>query len=67
MTNVTSNTKTVDGAQTNRELEFIMFGEPVPRLKSLGGFTLLDSRLTQSAGGINNGKQASVIAYDTPF
>jgi iron complex outermembrane receptor protein len=67
---------TVDGQQRNRGLEFLMFGEPLPGFKPLGGFTVLDPVLTNTANGTNNGKMAPGVAnfqanvgfeWDTPF
>lgn len=66
----------VDGQQRNRGLEFLMFGEPLPGFKPLGGFTVIDAVLQQTAGGVNNGKTAPGVAnfqanvgfdWDTPF
>jgi len=54
---IANNTLTVDGQQRNRGLEFIVFGEPLPGLVPLGGFTLLDAALTSTANGTNNGKR----------
>jgi iron complex outermembrane recepter protein len=66
----------VDGQQRNRGIEFLMFGEPLPGFKPLGGFTVIDPVLQQTAGGLNNGKTAPGVAnfqanvgfdWDTPF
>ncbi len=71
-----TNTMVVDGQQRNRGLEFVTFGEPIPGLKLLGGFTLLEAIQTSTAGGTNNGKTAVGTApfqfalsadWDTPF
>ncbi|TAJ84983.1 MAG: TonB-dependent siderophore receptor [Reyranella sp.] len=69
-------TFTVDGQQRNSGIEFIVFGEPLPGFKPLGGFTVLDPVLTNTAGGLNNGKTAPGAArfqanlgfdWDMPF
>lgn len=71
-----ANALSVDGTQRNRGLEFVMFGEPLPGLKPLGGITLLDPVLTNTAGGLNNGKTAPGVSnvqlnlgldWSTPF
>lgn len=75
-TDLSTNTFVVDGQQRNRGLEFVAFGEPLPGLKLLGGFTLLEAIQTTTAGGLNNGKVAVGTApfqfsfgadWDTPF
>ncbi|MPZ30467.1 MAG: TonB-dependent siderophore receptor [Rhodospirillales bacterium] len=75
-TDLSTNTFVVDGQQRNRGLEFVVFGEPLPGLKLLGGFTLLEAIQTTTAGGLNNGKVAVGTApfqfslgadWDTPF
>lgn len=75
-TDFTTNTLVTDGQQRNRGLEFVAFGEPLPGLKFLGGFTLLDAKLTSTAGGLNNGNTAVGTApfqvaagldWDTPY
>jgi iron complex outermembrane receptor protein len=48
----------VDGEQRNRGLESTMFGEPVERVRLLGGVTFLDGELTSTQGGINDGNTA---------
>jgi len=48
----------VDGQQRNRGIELTAFGEPLPGFRPLGGFTVLDPVLTNTASGINNGKTA---------
>lgn len=65
-----------DGQQRNRGIEFMMFGEPLAGLKVLGGFTLLEATLTNTAGGLANGNTpvgtspfqlALSLDWDTPF
>jgi iron complex outermembrane receptor protein len=58
VTNVAANTQGVDGQQRNQGLEFLVFGEPLPGVKPLGGFTVLNGIQTATANGINNGKYA---------
>ena len=53
-----TNIFSVDGEQVNRGLELMTFGEPLPGLRVLGGFTLLDARLSKTAGGLNQGNRA---------
>ena len=74
--NPANNSLVVDGQQRNRGIEFTMFGEPLPGLKPIGGFTVLDAIQTSTLDGTNNGKyapgvptfQANVgLDWDTPF
>jgi iron complex outermembrane receptor protein len=58
ITNPVTNIFSVDGEQVNRGLEFMTFGEPLPGFRLLGGFTMIDARLTQTAGGLNQGNKA---------
>lgn len=46
------------GQQRNRGLELSMYGEPTRGVRLLGGLTLLDAKQTQTAGGLNDGKDA---------
>lgn len=73
---VTTNSLVVNGQQRNQGIEFMMFGEPFKGFRPLGGFTLLDPRLTQTAGGLTNGNLAPGVPtamvnlgfdWDTPF
>ena len=48
----------VDGQQRNQGIEFTMFGEPIKGLKPIGGFTILDAKLTSTLNGTNNGRYA---------
>jgi len=57
-----TNTFTLAGEQRNQGIEFTMFGEPLPGLKPLGGFSLMNPVLTSTVGGINNGKTAPGVA-----
>jgi iron complex outermembrane receptor protein len=47
-----------NGKQRNRGIELTVFGEPVRGLRVLGGLTLLDAELRQTAGGLNEGNDA---------
>ncbi|QEI07512.1 TonB-dependent receptor [Pigmentiphaga aceris] len=49
----------LDGEQRNRGLELSVFGEPAKGFRVLAGAMLLDSELTSTAGGVNNGKRGS--------
>lgn len=71
-----TNIFSVDGEQRNRGLELMTFGEPLEGFRLLGGFTLLDARLTKTAGGLNQGNKAPGVPdfmlnvgteWDTPF
>ena len=48
----------VNGQQRNQGIDFNVFGSPTEGFRLLGGVTLLDGRLTKTAGGIFNGKVA---------
>jgi iron complex outermembrane recepter protein len=63
-TDLATSTFVTDGQQRNQGLEFVVFGEPMPGLRLLGGFTLLNAILTNTQGGLTNGNQA---VGTTPF
>ncbi|TLX55208.1 TonB-dependent siderophore receptor [Stutzerimonas nosocomialis] len=46
------------GEQRNRGIELSMFGEPVYGVRVLGGLTLLDSELTKTQDGLDEGNHA---------
>jgi iron complex outermembrane receptor protein len=46
------------GEQRNSGVELLVYGEPMPGLRILGGTTYIDAELTETAGGINNGRTA---------
>lgn len=46
----------VDGEQRNRGVELSAFGQLNPNLRLLGGITYLDSELTKTQNGVNQGK-----------
>lgn len=48
----------VFGEQRNRGLELSVFGTPARGLRLLGGLTLLEAEQRQTAGGVNEGKDA---------
>ncbi|MEQ9332853.1 TonB-dependent siderophore receptor [Thalassobaculum sp.] len=52
----------VDGEQRNRGLEVTLFGEPHPGVRLLGGVTLLNAELTETAGGTNDGNNAPGVS-----
>lgn len=58
VTNPLTNVFSVDGEQLNKGIEFMTFGEPIAGFRLLGGFTLLDARLSKTAGGLNQGNYA---------
>lgn len=64
------------GQQRNRGIEFTVFGEPLDGVRLLGGLTYVDAELTDTPGGVNEGKtavgvpeyQASLSGeWDLPF
>lgn len=65
-----------DGEQQNRGVEFNLAGEPIEGIRILGGFLLLDGRLTRTAGARYDGNDAigapdyqlnAGLEWDTPF
>lgn len=55
---IENNIATADGRQRNRGAEFTVFGSPAKGVRVLGGVTLLDSELRNTAGGANDGNEA---------
>lgn len=64
------------GRQRNRGIELGTFGEVVPGVRVLGGVTLMNAKMTETAGGVNQGNkaigvpdvQANIGAeWDTPW
>lgn len=53
-----TNSLVVDGQQRNQGIELTMFGEPMPGLRPIGGFSILNAVQTNTLNGINNGKYA---------
>ncbi|WP_179284210.1 TonB-dependent receptor [Bordetella genomosp. 10] len=47
-----------DGKQRNRGIEWNVFGQLTPRLSMMGGVSYIDAKLTNTAGGTNNGNRA---------
>ncbi len=58
VTDPTTNIYSADGEQRNRGIEISVFGEPVPGLRLLGGTSVTDAKLTETAGGTNDGNVA---------
>ncbi|GAB3446610.1 TonB-dependent siderophore receptor [Insolitispirillum peregrinum] len=58
VTDPTTRVYSVDGEQRNRGIELMAFGEPLEGVRLLGGVTLLQTRLSGTAGGINDGNDA---------
>ena len=54
-----NNRYAIDGEQRNRGLELQTFGEVLPHLRLLGGVAWTRARLTKTAGGTNDGRQAA--------
>jgi iron complex outermembrane recepter protein len=46
------------GEQRNRGIEFTLAGEPVKGLRLIGGLSVIDAKLRNNAGGLNNGNKA---------
>ena len=76
MVDPTTNTLTSSGEQRNRGLELNVAGEPWRGVRLLGGYMLLDVKLTETERGLNNGKTAPGTSrhhltmgaeWDTPF
>lgn len=57
LTNPATNVFSLDGEQRNRGVELNVFGEPFKGKRVLGGVTYIDGELTQTAGGVNDGKR----------
>jgi iron complex outermembrane receptor protein len=53
-----SNTFVVDGEQRHRGIELNMAGEPMEGLRLLGGVTFIDSKVTGTLNGDNDGNRA---------
>jgi iron complex outermembrane receptor protein len=53
--NTATNTQVLGGEQTNRGLEFNVFGELSPGVRLLGGAMFLDGTLTKTQGGTTDG------------
>jgi iron complex outermembrane receptor protein len=69
-------TLSTDGEQRNRGLELNVFGQLSDSVRILGGLSLVDAKLTRTANGINDGKEAPGVPkvqvnigseWDTPF
>lgn len=58
VTDPTTNIYSADGEQRNRGIEISVFGEPVPGLRLLGGTSVTEAKLTETAGGTNDGNVA---------
>ena len=55
ITNVATNTLTLNGEQRNQGLEFNIFGEPFEGVRVLGGAMLLSPVLAKTQGGLTDG------------
>lgn len=76
ITDPVTNVFGVDGEQRNRGLELESFGEVARGVRVIGGFTLLDAKLTRTQNGVNEGNFAVEVPkfsanlsmeWDTPF
>ncbi len=56
-TNPGNNTYGVNGEQRHRGVDFNIFGEVVPGIRLLGGVAYIDSVLTKTQSGTNDGKR----------
>ena len=57
-TDPVTNVYSVAGEQRNRGLELNIFGEPRSGLRTLGGLTWTDAKITKTANGVNEGNTA---------
>ena len=60
-TDPATNVYSFGGEQRNRGLELGVFGEPLRGLRLLGGVAYTQARLTKTAGGLNQGRQATAF------
>lgn len=76
VTDVNTNTMSLNGTQRNRGLELNIAGEITHGLRATGGVMLLDPILTHTQGGANDGQRAANTSpvnfnmgldYDLPF
>lgn len=58
-TDPVTNVFSFGGEQRNRGLEWSFFGSPLDDVRLMGGIAYLDPELTKTAGGVNQGKQAT--------
>ncbi|QJI29614.1 TonB-dependent siderophore receptor [Pseudomonas sp. ADAK18] len=70
-----TNTFSFGGEQRNRGLEWSFFGAPISDVRLMGGVARLDPKVTKTAGGVNEGKNATGqpklqgklgVEWDTP-
>lgn len=57
-TDPATNVFSVSGLQRNRGAELVVFGEPTPGVRLLGGVTFIDAELANTLGGRFNGNTA---------
>ncbi len=76
LTNPTTNVFSVDGEQRHRGIDFNLFGEVAEGVRLLGGAAYIDSELTKTEAGINEGNSGLGVPewrfvlggeWDTPF
>ncbi|BCA56584.1 Ferrichrome-iron receptor [Nitrospira sp. KM1] len=74
--NPTANIFGVDGEQRHRGMDFNVFGEVTEGVRLLGGAAYIDSELTKTQGGVNDGHRGIGVPtwrlvlggeWDTPF
>ncbi|MFJ4291758.1 TonB-dependent siderophore receptor [Cupriavidus sp. NPDC089707] len=76
VTDPATNIYSFDGEQRNRGVELAAYGEVVRGLRLMASATFYDASLTQTAGGVNDGKDANGVPnrtfnlgvdWDTPW
>lgn len=58
ITNLSTRVFGIDGEQRHQGIEIMSFGQLARNLRLLGGVTMMNPKLTRSAGGSNDGHQA---------
>ncbi|MES2007683.1 MAG: TonB-dependent receptor [Pseudomonadota bacterium] len=60
-TDISTNVFSFGGEQRNRGVEWGFFGSPLRGVRLMGGIAYVDPKLTKTAGGVNQGKQATGV------
>ncbi|MBB5610930.1 MULTISPECIES: TonB-dependent receptor [unclassified Janthinobacterium] len=60
-TDPVTNVFSVGGEQRNRGVEWSFFGSPIRTVRLMGGLAFVEPKLTQTAGGVNQGKLATGV------
>lgn len=61
-TDPVSNVFSFGGEQRNQGVEWNLFGQPLHSMRVMGGLAYVNPKLTRTAGGVNQGKQATGVA-----